>query len=273
MYLEDFFEAANIDITVGYGLTETSPVIATRFESHNVRGSAGIPLPGTSVKIRNPETREMVKEGETGELLVKGPSVIEEYYKSDAPKEKYFDAEGYFNTGDLVYRWKDGDIVVTGRYKDLIVLSNGENVEPGPIEDALTASRMIDQVMIVGEDEKHLAALIVPNLEWLETVDGVDKAMMQQLRKIREEEQGDYKEIEEKLNGNKKLVSMIKKEVTKLNSERPAYSANDAVRDVKVLARPFTVENKMMTQTLKIKKNVVLEEYKEDIERLYGHKR
>ena len=82
--------------------------------------------------------------GETGELLAKGPSVITEYYRHTEPRAKSFDEQGYFNTADLVYRTREGDDVITGRYKDLIVLSNGENVEPAPIEDAITASPAID---------------------------------------------------------------------------------------------------------------------------------
>eukprot|EP00172_Hildenbrandia_rubra_P004316 Plantae.Rhodophyta-Hildenbrandia_rubra.ctg8493.p1 GENE.Plantae.Rhodophyta-Hildenbrandia_rubra.ctg8493~~Plantae.Rhodophyta-Hildenbrandia_rubra.ctg8493.p1 ORF type:complete len:758 (-),score=155.34 Plantae.Rhodophyta-Hildenbrandia_rubra.ctg8493:1368-3563(-) len=269
MYLEDFFECAKIAITVGYGLTETSPVVSTRFPSHNVRGSAGIPLPGTTVKVVNPETGEELQQGETGDLMVKGPSVITDYYRNPHPRSKYFDDEGYFNTGDLVYRAPDGDIVVTGRYKDLIVLSNGENVEPCPIEDAVAASPAIDQIMVVGEDQKHLSALVVPNLDYVQELGALKDDVVKKLKKSKDGREKDWKGVEDQMAKSSKLVNTIKNEITKMNKARAACSANDAILDVKLLARPFTVDNGMMTQTLKIKRNIVLEEYKTEIEKLY----
>lgn len=266
-YLEDFFEAAGIAICVGYGLTETSPVIANRFGERNVRGSTGMAVPGTSVKLVDKETG-MPVEGrmQQGVLHVHGPSVFQEYWQNAEATAKVFDKDGYFDTGDLAYFAEGGDIVITGRSKDLIVLSNGENIEPAPIEDALLASHFIDQVMVVGQDEHTLGVLVVPSLD-----DFVEAgAISTEFRNRVNEAVGDgstttrlevIKNLEDEISANSDFWDLIKGEVRERNTQRVNYSPNDNIAHVKVVLQPFSVENGMMTQTLKIKKDVVQRVY------------
>ncbi|CAN0133018.1 unnamed protein product, partial [Discosporangium mesarthrocarpum] len=164
-YLEDFFDMAKVRVIVGYGLTETSPVIANRVAKDNLRGSVGKPIPGTSLRIVHLETGKEVAGGETGRILVKGAQVMTEYHNNPEATSAAIDEDGYFDTGDIGrVNLATGDIIITGRAKDTIVLSNGENVEPQPIEDAITGEcAIVDQVMLVGQDQRSLAAVVTVN--------------------------------------------------------------------------------------------------------------
>lgn len=274
-YLEDFFECAGITICVGYGMTETSPVIANRFGEHNVRGSTGMTLPRAYVKLVNSETGEIVKQGDQGILFVAGPYVFSGYLKDPEATAKSFDSEGYFNTGDLAYNTPEGDVVITGRSKDVIVLSNGENIEPGVIEDAVLASPLIDQIMLVGQDERTLGALIVPQLDYLEREGLVDAGYKAQLEKLMDDPQGNASELrkhEVELLKQAGLREALSKDIKDLNESRPNFAPVDRVTDFRLLLVPFTMENGMATQTLKIKKNVVSKVYVKEIAEMYHKK-
>ncbi|HEY9705922.1 MAG TPA: AMP-binding protein, partial [Allocoleopsis sp.] len=167
-YLDIFWEIVGVQLLVGYGLTETSPVLTVRRIWHNVKGSAGLPMPGTKIKIVDPETRAELPQGSRGLVLAKGPQIMQGYYQNPDATAKVIDSDGWFDTGDLGLLTADNDLVLTGRAKDTIVLTNGENIEPQPIEDACLRSLYIDQIMLVGQDQKMLGALIVPNLDTLQ---------------------------------------------------------------------------------------------------------
>ena len=154
-HVDLFFESLGVELLVGYGLTETSPVISCRRPWENIRGSAGPPLPGTKIKIVDPQTHQPKRFLEKGLVMVKGPQVMSGYLRNPDATAKVFDDEGWFNTGDIGYLLPLGGLVLTGRQKDTIVLSSGENIEPGPLEDFVVASPLFDQVMIVGQDEKQ----------------------------------------------------------------------------------------------------------------------
>uniref|UniRef100_UPI0035932816 AMP-binding protein n=1 Tax=Microcoleus sp. TaxID=44472 RepID=UPI0035932816 len=162
-HLDNFFEIANIGLLVGYGLTETSPVLTVRRPWHNLKGSAGQPIPGTEIKIVDSETRQQLLPGQRGLVLAKGPQIMAGYYLNPQATSKVMDSMGWFDTGDLGWLTPGNDLVLTGRAKDTIVLSNGENIEPQPIEDACIRSPYIDQIIVVGQDQKSIGALIVPN--------------------------------------------------------------------------------------------------------------
>ncbi|MBD0312603.1 MAG: AMP-binding protein, partial [Microcoleus sp. T3-bin5] len=167
-HIDDFFEIIGVEILQGYGLTETSPVTNVRRTWRNLRGSSGQPLPGTENKIVDPETRKPLPIGEKGLVLLKGPQIMKGYYQNPEATAKAIDSEGWFDSGDLGWVTPGKDLVLTGRAKDTIVLSNGENIEPQPIEDACVRSPYIDQIMLVGQDKRSVGALIVPNLEALQ---------------------------------------------------------------------------------------------------------
>ncbi|MEX1317632.1 MAG: AMP-binding protein, partial [Synechococcaceae cyanobacterium] len=168
LHVDGFFEAIGIELLVGYGLTETSPVLTCRRRWANRRGSAGQPLPGTGIRIVDPEQRRPLAIGEQGLVLARGPQVMAGYWGKPEATARVLDGEGWFDTGDLGRLLPDGCLVLTGRAKDTIVLSSGENIEPGPLEEALVASELIEQVMLVGHDRKQLGALVVPRRESLQ---------------------------------------------------------------------------------------------------------
>lgn len=272
-YLEDFFECAGIDICVGYGLTETSPVIANRFGEHNVRGSTGMSLPRAYVKIVDGETGRPVPYGEQGTLFTTGPYVFSGYLKDPDATAKAFDSEGWFNTGDLAFFTSGGDLVITGRSKDVIVLSNGENIEPASIEDAILASPYVDQIMLVGQDEKVLGALVVPKLEYLEKEGMIDTSYRSEIERLQQSPQenaAQLRKLELELGERSEFHNAINSDIKTRNTKRVAYTPVDNVAHVRVILVPFTVENGMMTQTLKIKKNVVSKVYSKEIEEMYG---
>lgn len=267
-YLEDFFECAGIEIVVGYGLTETSPVIANRFGERNVRGSTGMPCTCVDVKIVDPDTGDGVPYGDVGVLQVYGRSVFREYWQNAEATAKAFDKDGYFDTGDLACFSPGGDIVITGRSKDLIVLSNGENIEPAGIEDAVLGSRFIDQVMLVGQDQRALGALVIPQLAELQEAGVISmefRGRIKELLKMGDVGKSELKQAEEELSTDVDFLKVMKDEIVSRNTERVSYSANDNIVPIRVLLVPFSVENGMMTQTLKIKKDVVAKVYASEI--------
>ena len=150
---------------LGYGLTETAPITNVRRPWHNLRLSSGQPLPGTEIKIVDIETRQPVPIGHKGLVLIRGPQVMTGYYRDPDATAKAIDPDGWFNSGDLGMLTPANDLTITGRAKDTIVLSNGENIEPTPIEDACLRSQYISQIVLVGQDQKSLGAIVVPILK------------------------------------------------------------------------------------------------------------
>lgn len=231
MHVDGFFEAIGIELLVGYGLTETSPVVTCRRPWRNRRGSAGYPLPGTAVRIVEPGTRAPLLWGQQGLVLVKGPQVMAGYFKRPDATAKVLDGDGWFDTGDLGHLLADGSLVLTGRAKDTIVLSSGENIEPGPLEEALGASPLLEQVMVVGQDRKQLGALLVPRPEALEAFAKAGAAAGTALK-------GDA------------LLRALTRECNRLLSQRPGSRPDERLAGV-ALVEPFTLENGLLTQTLK----------------------
>ncbi len=252
-YLDLFYEVVGISILNGYGLTETSPVLCARRPDNNVRGTAGPPLPGTEFRIVDPETRQPLPPGEKGLILARGPQVMMGYYNNPEATAKVLSSDGWFETGDLGWLTPDGQLVITGRAKDVIVLLNGENIEPQPLEDACLQSPYISQIVIVGQDQKKLAALIYPNLDAL---------------KAWAAEQG-IPTAETELLVHPQVRRFILQEVRRRIQERPGYRPDEQVADFRFLPEPLSVENGLMTQTLKIKRNPVAERYAHLIQEMY----
>lgn len=257
MYLEDFFEIIGMEIVVGYGLTETAPVLTARHTWENLRGSAGKPLPGTEITIVDPETRKLLPTGERGLVLARGPQIMQGYYQNSQATAKAIDSEGWFNTGDLGWLTPKNDLVLTGRAKDTIVLSNGENIEPQPIEDACVRSPYIDQIMLVGQDRRSLGALIVPNLEalkqWAQQTNRADLLVGEAGIDIT----------------STSVEDLLRQELNREVKNRPGYRPDDRIGPFRTILEPFSMENGMMTQTLKIKRPVVSDRYRDMIEGMF----
>ena len=261
-HLDNFFEIVGVEVLVGYGLTETSPVTNVRRPWHNLRGSSGQPIPGTENQIVDPETRQPLAVGQRGLILVRGPQIMQGYYQNPEMTAKVIDSEGWFDTGDLGWVTSENDLVVTGRLKDTIVLTYGENIEPQPLEDACLRSPYIDQIMLVGQDQRSLGALIVPNLEALQQWAGEQGS-----RGAGEQGSRGAEEIEL---DSKLVQDLFRQELNREVQTRPGYRADDRVGPFKVIPEPFSIENGMMTQTLKIRRAVVMERYQDIINGMFA---
>ncbi|MBO1061147.1 MAG: AMP-binding protein [Aphanizomenon flos-aquae CP01] len=251
-YIDSFFEIVGVEILQGYGLTETSPVTNARRPWRNLRGSSGQPIPGTEVKIVHPETRQPLPVGTRGLVLLKGPQVMQGYYQNPEATNKVIDPEGWFDSGDLGWVTPENDLVLTGRAKDTIVLTNGENIEPQPIEDACLRSPYIDQIMLVGQDQRSIGALIVPNLEalakWADTQNHSQKI-----------------DLESKI-----VQDLFRQELNREVQNRPGYRVDDRIVPFKLIEEQFSIENGLMTQTLKIRRHIVMERYSDIIDIMFA---
>jgi long-chain acyl-CoA synthetase len=265
-HIDLFFEIVNVPILVGYGLTETSPVVSARRIWRNLRGASGQPIPGTEFKIVAPDTRQALPIGQKGLVLVRGPQIMTGYYKNPEATQKAIDPEGWFDTGDLGFLTADNNIVLTGRAKDTIVLTNGENIEPQPIEDACVQSPYIDQMMLVGQDQRSLGALIVPNVDalqnWAEAqslyldAPGQETSNIQNFPVITLEDD--------------RIQKVFRSELNERVKDRPGYRPDDRIGPFCLIKEPFSIEHGTMTQTLKIKRPVVAERYRDMINGMFS---
>ncbi|BBN09361.1 long-chain acyl-CoA synthetase [Marchantia polymorpha subsp. ruderalis] len=245
-HIDNFFEAVGITVLNGYGLTETSPVAAARVAQNNVLGSVGRPIAKTEIIVVNPLTGKRMPPGEKGIVKIRGPQVMKGYYKNPEATEKAIDKDGYFDSGDIGWiapfhevgaaRKCGGVLVLDGREKDTIVLSSGENIEPTQIEEIALQSLYVNQIMVVGQDERRLGALIVPNRD--EGLVGI----------LSEEE----------------LEQKIRQDLNKL-----APQMQCPIGPFKLIDEPFSVENGLLTPTLKMKRGVIYDNYSKDIADLY----
>ena len=246
LHVDGFFEAIGIELLVGYGLTETSPVLTCRRRWNNRRGSSGQPLPGTAIRIVDADSGAPLAVGERGRVLARGPQVMRGYLGKPEASAKVLDADGWFDTGDLGQLLADGTLVLTGRAKDTIVLSSGENIEPGPLEDCLVACSLVEQVMLVGQDRKALGALVVPRAEALAAY-----AREQGLQP-----------------GEDALLKALTGRLNRRLQTRPGARPDERLAGV-ALVEPFSLENGLLTQTLKQKRDRIAVRDAAAIEAIY----
>ena len=254
MHLEDFFEIIGFPIIVGYGLTETSPVTHVRRPWHNMRGASGLPMPGTETKIVDLETFQTLPLGAKGLVMIRGYQIMRGYYKNPEATQKAIDPQGWFNTGDLGMITPGGDIVITGRAKDTIVLTNGENIEPQPIENACLRSIYIDQIMVVGQDQRSLGALIVPNQDALKLWATQQKLPLN---------------LPEYL-ASKPVQDLFRQELNREVKDRPGYRVDDRIGVFRLITEPFTMENGQLTQTLKMRRPIITDYYQSLINEIFA---
>jgi long-chain acyl-CoA synthetase len=253
-YVDKFFGAAGILMLEGYGLTETAPVVSVRLEKHPVPGTIGPALAEQEIVLRDPETRQPVGPGKKGVIFVKGPNVMKGYYKRPDKTTEAIGADGFFDTGDLGMITYKGELKIIGRTKETIVLLSGENVEPLPIEDAILESEYIDQIMVVGQDQKFLGALVIANDEALE--------------KWAQREEIAYTSIED-LRDNAQVNELIAEEIgARVNADR-GFRIWERVHRFKLLPKHFEVGVEL-SKTLKLKRNVIEEIYKKEIAEIFG---
>ena len=252
---ELFYDAIGVNLRIGYGLTETAPVLTLRnVTDKNFLGSVGTPVRGCDLKVVDPKTFAELPPFKKGLVIIKGPQIMKGYYKDPESTSKVMTEDGYFITGDLGWLTKQNNLVLVGRLKETIVLSSGENVEPVPIEEAILLSPYIDQIVLVGQDKSGVGALIVPSKEALEKC-GINMKNIQS-----------YKD---NVLVDTKLETLIKNEINTHIVNKPNLRVFEKVKQFTLLNEAFSVENGMMSATQKVKRNKVFEKYKDVIGKMY----
>lgn len=234
-----FFHAAGILILEGIGMTEnTSFTNLNRYENYRF-GWVGLPGPGIEQKV-----------AEDGEILYRGRNVMKEYYKMPEETAETITEDGWQHTGDLGEIDSENFLRITGRKKEIIITAGGKNIAPAPIEGTIATSKYIGQVCLVGDARRYLTALIT-----------LDKDNVQDYAKEYNIKYNDFEELME----NEKILSLIKMEVDEKNNE---FASFETVKKFTIVPE-FTIENDLLTPTLKIKKNLAMEKHKNEIEAMY----
>lgn len=237
--LMSVFWAAGIKIVEGYGLTETSPVVtANRLDDMRV-GSVGKTVDGVEIKI-----------GEDGEILVKGPNVMQGYYQNDDLTKQVLDEDGWFKTGDVGYI-DQGFLRITDRKKELFKTSGGLYIAPQQIENKLKESVLIDQAMVIGDGRKFPAALIVPNFDELTEEASRRFMLVSDFKELLKEEQ---------------ISRLFQKEVERINEE---YGKWEKIKEFRIVPEAWSLETGELTPTLKLKRRIILEKYNHLVEDIY----
>ena len=240
--LARIFTAAGMPVLEGYGLTETSPVIAvnTFFENGRKFGTVGQPLKGVSVKI-----------AEDGEVLCKGPNVMLGYYKEPELTREVIDSEGWFHTGDTGIIEPKGQLRLIGRKKAIFKTSNGKYVNPEQIEGKFKESPFIDNMIVIGENQKFASALIVPDFSHLKSWCEI---------------KGHQYTTNEEMVKNPVISKRIQKEIDHFNK---FFGDTEQLKKFDIIDFEWTVQTGELTPTLKLKRNVIYEMYKVRIEEIY----
>lgn len=252
---ELFYDAIGVNLRIGYGLTETAPVLTLRnVTDKNFLGCVGTPVKGCDLKIVDPKTFKELPPFQKGLVIVKGPQIMKGYYKDEEATRQVMTKDGYFITGDLGWLTKQNNLVLVGRLKETIVLSSGENVEPVPIEEAILLSPYIDQIVLVGQDQNGVGALVVPSKEALEKC-GINMKNVQS-----------YKD---NVLNDADLQNLIKNEINTHILSKPNLKMFEKVKQFTLLKESFSVENGLMSATQKVKRNKIFEKYKDVIGKMY----
>ena len=238
--IEEFVHAIGLNMVAGYGLTESlATVSCDQLDKVYTIGSVGRPLSVVDVKI-----------SDEGEVLLKGKTITKGYYNRPDLNDSTFTADGYFRTGDCGYL-KDGELFLTERIKDLFKTSNGKYIAPQMIESLLLVDKYIDQIAIIADQRKFVSALIIPEYRLLEEYarkNGIDF------------------ETREDLCANEKIHDMMQERIETLQQQLAHY---EQVKRFTLIAHHFSMENGELTNTLKLKRRVINENYKEEIEKMY----
>jgi long-chain acyl-CoA synthetase len=257
----NFFAAAGMRIVEGYGLTETSPVMTINPGGKQRYGTVGHVIPGVTVAIQKVDNNKIIAElsgnqypsnlsSAEGEILCKGPNVMQGYWGKKKETKEVIDNDGWFHTGDIG-KFDQGYLMITDRLKHMIVNAGGKNIYPGPIEDMMKSSVWIDQVVALGEAQNFMAALIVPDLE-------VCKSWCRQ-------NNVSFGSDEDLINLNE-IKDFIDKEMKVFNKK---LASHEKIRQFRLISTPFTIDGGELTPTLKIKRRVIYDRYSDLIKEIY----
>lgn len=257
----NFFAAAGMRIVEGYGLTETSPVMTINPGGKQRYGTVGHVIPGVTVAIQKVDNNKIIAElsgnqypsnlsSAEGEILCKGPNVMQGYWGKKKETKEVIDNDGWFHTGDIG-KFDQGYLMITDRLKHMIVNAGGKNIYPGPIEDMMKSSVWIDQVVALGEAQNFMAALIVPDLE-------VCKSWCRQ-------NNVSFGSDEDLINLNE-IKDFVDKEMKVFNKK---LASHEKIRQFRLISTPFTIDGGELTPTLKIKRRVIYDRYSDVIKEIY----
>jgi long-chain acyl-CoA synthetase len=237
-----FFHSIGLNVKVGYGLTETMATVTLFGDTQTVYSSVGRTITGTEIKI-----------GANNEILVKGPGVMKGYYKKPEQTKEVF-VDGWFRTGDAGKIDEKSNLYITDRIKDLMKTSGGKYIAPQKLETTFVNDLFIEQIAIIGDQKKFVSALTVPNFE--------------ALKKYAKKNNIDFESIEDLIN-NTHIIEMFKKRFDELQKN---FSGFEKIKKFKLLPKEFTIDAGELTATLKLKRKVIYEKYKEMIDMMYGEK-
>ena len=235
-----FFHSFGLNIKCGYGLTETTATVSLFGYKHFEFNSAGKAIHGTQIKI-----------GENDEILVKGPSLMKGYYKKPKETAEVFE-DGWFKTGDAGKMDEKGNLIITDRIKDLMKTSGGKYIAPQKLELALINDAFIEQISVIGDQQKYVTALAVPSFE--------------NLKKYAIEHKIAYEDIEELINQSQ-IKEMFKKRIEALQKD---FSVFEKIKKFSLLPKEFSIEAGEITATLKLKRKVIQKKYKVIIDKMYN---
>jgi long-chain acyl-CoA synthetase len=240
-YIGEFFTAAGLNVAEGYGMTETAPVVSANPPDAPRLGTAGKVLPNLGVRI-----------ADDGEVLVRGPSVMSGYYRNDAATEEAFTGDGWLHTGDIGSLTDDGYLKITDRKKNLLVLSTGKKVTPAPIEGEILKNPFVDQVLMIGQSRKYVSIIVVPNEQavqdrWMKT----GKAIPPRSAWSRDAD----------------MMSFLMHQVQDCTSDLAKF---EQPKKLLIADEAFTVENELLTPSLKVRGKNVLGVYASQIEQMYN---
>ncbi len=251
-YLDEWIDAIGIRIVNAYGMTECAPAIAGRALNCLTFGTLGPPITGTELRIVDEQGRELPA-GAEGEIQLRGEQVFPGYYQNDEENAKAFTEDGFFKTGDLGKLTLSGELVITGRSKEIIVLASGENIDPSRIESTITQLPFVSDAVLVGQDKKGLGALIVPDFEQLR-----DFVSSKFERKSASNEQ---------LLKDKQVLERVKAEMNKLLQPKKGFKPFEKLQNIHFLDKEFKAGEEL-TNTLKKKRHVIETKYREIIGKL-----
>ena len=239
--ITEFLHAVGINITIGYGLSETNASVSFFKPGEWTLGTIGMPISSIQVKI-----------GDKNEILVKGPTVMKGYYNKPVETAEAIDADGWFHTGDCGEIAPTGELILTERLKDLFKTSNGKYIAPQVLETLLGQDKFIEQVAIIGDGRKYVSALIVPDFE--------------ELKAYAEKKHIEHRTIEELVN-NPDIHKMIEERINDYQKDLAAY---EQIKRFVLLPKAFTMESGELTNTLKIKRAVINKRYRPLIDAMYA---
>ena len=257
----EFFQAAGVTIIEGYGLTETAPVLTINPINDPRYGTVGHVIPGVEIAIQRLSDNRIIGQlsgedypssltTEEGEIICRGPNIMKGYWNAPEATKEAIDSNGWYHTGD-VGRFDDGYVVITDRIKHMIVSAGGKNIYPGPIEDRFKTVSWIDQILVVGEGREFLVALVVPDAEALGAFareQSLDASNPEAL--LREE----------------MVQELFERE---FRSYSRTAAAHEKIRDFRLIPEPFTIDNGLLTPTMKPKRRLIEQKYADMVDEMY----